>query len=182
MPPYKDELLDRVKQLGADDAGIIEVRRIAFSREFRNACEQNYCGFYGKCWMCPPHVGDIDEMIAKAKGYDYALVYQSIGELEDSYDIEGMEDAAMQHNKLSLQLDDELMPILGTETLRLGAGACQVCEKCTKLDNLPCRFPQKAVASLEAYGIAVSELATSSGMKYINGENTVTYFGVFLFK
>jgi hypothetical protein len=35
--------------------------------------------------------------------------------------------------------------------------------------------------SLEAYGINVSELAKAAGMNYINGQNTVTYFGAVLF-
>jgi hypothetical protein len=35
--------------------------------------------------------------------------------------------------------------------------------------------------SLEAYGVNVSKLAASAGMKYINGQNTVTYFGAVLF-
>ena len=35
--------------------------------------------------------------------------------------------------------------------------------------------------SLEAYGIHVSKLAETAGMKYINGQNTVTYFGAVLF-
>jgi hypothetical protein len=37
------------------------------------------------------------------------------------------------------------------------------------------------VASLEAYGIFVAKLAEKAGMKYINGVNTVTYFGAVLF-
>ena len=36
-------------------------------------------------------------------------------------------------------------------------------------------------SSWRLYGINVSELAASSGMKYINGQNTVTYFGALLF-
>jgi hypothetical protein len=35
--------------------------------------------------------------------------------------------------------------------------------------------------SLEAYGVNVSALASAAGMKYINGQNTVTYFGAVLF-
>ena len=38
------------------------------------------------------------------------------------------------------------------------------------------------MASLEAYGVNVSELASASGMKYINGQNTVTYFGAVFFQ
>ena len=68
-----------------------------------------------------------------------------------------------------------------TKVLHLGAGGCGVCESCAKKTNEPCRFPEKAMPSLEAYGINVSELAKASGMNYINGQNTVTYFGAVLF-
>ena len=51
----------------------------------------------------------------------------------------------------------------------------------SKRTNEPCRHPELAMPSLETYGINVSELAASSGMKYINGQNTVTYFGALLF-
>ena len=44
----------------------------------------------------------------------------------------------------------------------------------------PCRFPEKAIGSLEAYGVNVSLLAQTAGMRYINGQNTVTYFGAIL--
>ena len=55
-----------------------------------------------------------------------------------------------------------------------------LCEQ-AKADGLPCRFPQKAIPSLEAHGIHVSKLAEACGMRYINGQNTVTYFGAVLF-
>lgn len=173
-------LVQTIMSHGATDAAVILVDIIPFRREFRLACEQNTCGKYGRCWMCPPDVGDIDEMIAEAKKYQYALIVQSVGKLEDSFDIEGMEEAAKQHNALMLLLAQELAPCL-KNFLKLGAGACHICQHCTRLDNLPCPFPHQAIASLEAYGIAVSELAELSGMKYINGPNTVTYFGGFLF-
>ncbi len=179
----RDDLKSLVKiatEYGAVDAAIVKVDAIPFRREFRAACEQNTCGKYGRCWMCPPDVGDIDELIARAKSYHYALVFQSVGQLEDSFDIEGMEEAAKEHNKLTQTLTEQLSPFLSSP-LRLGAGACHVCEHCAKLDHRPCPFPHRAMASLEAYGIAVSELAELAGMKYISGPNTVTYFGGFLF-
>ena len=165
---------------GADNAAIVPVSDIQFRREFRAACEQNLCGKFGRCWTCPPDVGDIDELIAKAKKYQYTLVFQTIGELEDSYDIEGMEDASRKHNAILLKIEGEIAPAL-SDFLTLGAGGCQICERCAKMDEEPCRDPQKAIASLEAHGIAVSDLAEAGGMKYINGQNTVTYFGGFMF-
>ena len=41
--------------------------------------------------------------------------------------------------------------------------------------------PALAMSSLEAYGIDVAQLAKQAGMKYINGVNTVTYFGAVFF-
>lgn len=165
---------------GADHSAVVEVSRIPFRPEFRAACEMNSCGKYGRCWTCPPDVGPIEPMIELAKGFEHAFVFQTIGQLEDSFDIEGMEDAAKHHNKVAQALADEVVPQLESPLL-MGAGACHVCETCSKIDNEPCRFPARAIASLEAYGIAVSELAAICGLNYINGTNTVTFFGTILY-
>lgn len=181
MTADRQTLVQTALQKGAENAAVISVGDIPFRREFRAACEQNTCGKFGRCWMCPPDVGDIDAMIEQAAAYRHALVYQTIGKLEDSFDIEGMEEAAFAHNALAQTLTDAVRPLLGKDMLRLGAGACHVCERCTRMDNEPCRHPDQALASLESYGIAVSELAALCKLKYINGTNTVTYFGAFLY-
>ena len=64
--------------------------------------------------------------------------------------------------------------------LLLSNEGCKRCEKCTYPDA-PCRFPDKLFHSLEGYGFIVSELAKMAGISYINGENTVTYFGAVMF-
>lgn len=166
--------------LGAQNAAVISVSGIPFRPEFRALCEMNSCGKYSRCWMCPPDVGPIEPMIEQAKGYEKALVFQTVGRLEDSFDIEGMESAAKRHNRVLLELAEKTAPVLDAP-LVLGAGNCQVCDVCARVEDKPCRYPDKAVASLESYGIAVSELAPLCGMKYINGENTVTYFGAVLY-
>lgn len=175
-----EEMISLALELGAHQAAVVEVASIPFQREFRKACEANMCGQYGKCWMCPPDVGDIDDLIRNASTRRHALVFQSIGPLEDSYDFEGMEAAGEVHQAIVRTLREHLGGEL-THFLPLGAGGCKECEQCSKRVNKPCPFPEKAMASLESYGIAVSELANLCGMKYINGENTVTYFGAFLF-
>lgn len=65
--------------------------------------------------------------------------------------------------------------------MHLCAGGCGVCKTCAKRTGESCRFPEKAMPSLEAYGVNVSALAKASNMNYINGQNTVTYFGAVLF-
>lgn len=175
-------LAARVCELGAYKAGVIDLSDIRFDRSFRTMCETNACGNYGKCWMCPPDAGDIDALMNEAKGYQKALVYQTIGTLEDSYDFEGMMEAARLHNELSQALTELFATLPFSKKLHLGAGGCHMCTVCAKRTNEPCRHPELAMPSLETYGINVSELAASSGMKYINGQNTVTYFGALLFR
>lgn len=175
---------DKIVQIGyscgVDKAAILDVSLIPFRPEFRAMCEMNTCGKYNRCWMCPPDVGPIEPMIEEARCYQKAFVFQTIGTLEDSFDIEGMEAAAKRHNQITQQLAKELIPML-EDALIIGAGACQVCDTCSRVQDMPCRHPEKAIASLESYGIAVSELAPLCDMNYINGAGTVTYFGAFLF-
>ena len=144
-------------------------------------CASNACGVYGKCYMCPPDVGDIEVLMAEIQNYKYALVYQTIAELEDSFDYEGMVEAKKRTYPLAQSLRLVFSDLDISHVLHLGAGGCGVCESCAKRTGEPCRAPELAMPSLEAYGINVSELAKSAEMKYINGQNTVTYFGAVLF-
>ena len=167
--------------LGATRANVVEAKNIVFDRVFRDICTSNACGMYGKCWTCPPDLGEIDELIAEAGEYDYALVYQTVAELEDSFDIEGMIEAGNTHNQLAQEIRRAFSAEPLPKVLHLGAGGCRLCKVCAKKTNEPCRFPDLAMRSLEAYGIHVSKLAETAGMKYINGQDTVTYFGAVLF-
>ena len=176
-----ERLKDEALSLGAYRASVIRTEDITTDRAFREMCEKNSCGVYGKCYMCPPDVGDIDELMAEVRNYEYALVYQTVTELEDSFDFEGMIDAKKRTYPLAQSLRKVFEEQNLSKVLHLGAGGCGVCEKCAKVTGEPCRFPEKALPSLEAYGFNVSELAKTAGMKYINGQDTVTYFGAVLF-
>ena len=175
------QLIDLALRLGATKASVVRVADITFSAEFRQLCAMNSCGLYGKCWMCPPDVGEIEQLIAKAQSFDYALVYQTIGQLKDSFDIEGMLSAGERHNHLVIKIAEHSGAFPFSQSLNLGSGGCSVCESCAKRDNQPCRFPDRAISSLEAYCIQVSRLAAACGMPYHSGENTITNFGAFLF-
>ena len=179
------ELFDRLAgvalSLGAYKAAVIPVDAVETDASFRDMCASNACGNYGRNWMCPPDAGDIHELMAQLRTYTYVLVYQTVTELEDSYDFEGMMDAGVAHNQLMIRLRDRLNREGLARVLHLGAGGCRMCPVCAKRTGEPCRQPDLAVASLETYGINVSKLAVAAGMKYINGQDTVTYFGAALF-
>ena len=175
-----NELVEISLRCGADRATVIPVEDIPFDPGLRAYCEANVCGCYGKNYACPPGVGPAEEVIAKARRHERALVLQSIGRLEDSFDWEGMRRAAERHAEIAAATAGELRE-RGLAFLQLGAGGCTVCPVCAQAEGTPCRFPDRAVSSLEAYCVNVSALAAQCGMKYINGENTVTYFSAYLF-
>ena len=175
----REQIKKQVLSWGAYKVNFVPVEKIEFERSFRDLCASNACGMYNRSWMCPPCVGEIDDLIARAKQYCWAMVYQTVNDLEDSYDIEGMLAAGEQMNRLTDRIRGELD--FGPDALTLGAGGCRICKVCAKVEGKPCRFPEKAISSLEAYGVNVSKLAELAGMKYINGQNTVTYFGTVFF-
>lgn len=174
------ELVEKCINYGAHKAFVIDVDHISFDENLRNYCKMNYCGSYGKNYACPPSVGDVDEVIAQAKQYKKALVFQTVNTLEDSFDLEGMNAAALMHTKVADTIDKDFK----TEHphyLQLTAGGCSVCSICAQVEGEPCRYPDQAISSLEAYCMNVANLAELCHMNYINGQNTVTYFGAFLF-
>ena len=182
----KEWLLRETLASGALKATIIQQNSIVLSGEFRKMCESNQCGIYGKCWMCPPDIGEIDGLMETVRSYPRAILYQTVGELEDSFDIEGMTEAKRVHAQVSQKIEEKVQLKLGdreTERyLHLTCGGCFLCKTCTVTENKPCRFPQKALSSLEAYGIDVYNTTKDTSLKYINGQNTVTYFGMVLFE
>lgn len=148
--------------------------------ELRDACEANVCGQYGACYTCPPHIGSAADCIARISRYTRFIAFQKIYTLEDSFDYEGMV-AGQKNFKTVITAVAGLARSTFEDPLVLGAGGCMLCETCAAKTGEACRFPEKALSSLEAHCIQVSELAARCGMKYINGPNTVTYFGgVFL--
>ena len=177
-----DQLTQQVCALGARNAAVIRTTAIEKDAAFRDMCAANSCGLYGKCWTCPPDIGEIHELMARIDRYAYALVYQSIGALDDSFDFEGMIQAKRNHFRLTIKVKKALLDFHAfSKVLHLGAGGCGICEVCAKRTNEPCRYPELAVPSLEAFGVNVSRMAAAAGMKYINGVNTVTYFSAILF-
>ncbi|MBQ4110035.1 MAG: DUF2284 domain-containing protein [Clostridia bacterium] len=169
-------IIEKITGLGFDNVKKIPVSQIPFEPSLISLCEMNTCGNYKRCYTCPPYVGKTEELVAKAKSYDEIIVFQKIYRLEDSFDIEGMSNGMKDFKKLVEDVSEICRKNLDNYIL-LSAGGCRVCERCGAIDNIPCRFPDKAYPSLESYSIQVSSLAKECGINYINGQNTVTYFG-----
>jgi len=155
----------------------IEVNKINFTEDVVNACKMNYCGKYNTTWTCPPGVGTLKSLKEKFNKYETAFVFTTKHQLEDSFDIEGMDKARIQHEKRDEKIQKEIVDV---KYKILSASCCDICKKCAYPDN-PCRFPDKAKTTVEACGIDVVNLAKDCNIKYNNGENTVTYFSIVFF-
>lgn len=168
-------------EMGVDKAEEIPMDKLVFQTELRALCEQNACGKFGSNYKCPPHVGEINALVAEIKRFSKAVIWQTISALEDSFDFEGMMEAQRKHNAITRRIAEKVYAELGRENvLALAAGSCELCSECAAPLGNECRRPAEALAPLEAYGINVSKIAEVSELKYINGANTVTYFsGVF---
>ena len=138
---FFDSLVEQMVEKGAYKAAVIPVSQVELDAGFRSLCESNACGKYGKCWMCPPDIGDIDTLMKTIRTFDYAFVYQTVGLLEDSYDIEGMQEAAKKHSELSQKVTKMFTEDSFMRILHLGAGGCHVCQKCAREAGGPCRYP-----------------------------------------
>lgn len=179
--PDMQALIQAALSAGAAKAALIGAEQIAYSESFRDICRANQCGCYGKCWVCPPEIGEIADLIARVKTYPRGLLYQTIGTLEDSFDIEGMMATGHHHALVSSRLQKKLPELLAKPFLHLGCGGCHLCETCAKRTGEPCRHPESALPAMEGYGIDVYNTTSGTTLKYINGTNTVTYFGLVLF-
>ena len=178
----KEKIVHAVVSAGVAKAVLITQDRIVLSEDFRRICETNQCGGYGRCWMCPPYIGEVSVLMEKVRSYPMAVLYQTIHEIEDSFDIEGMFEAGKHHAHISVNVEENVRQTGSVAYLHLSCGGCHICETCAKRFDEPCRYPGKALASLEGYGVDVYNTTKGTPLKYINGQNTVTYFGMVLFK
>lgn len=173
-----DDLLRIVQECGAQRAAMVRREDMVCDPVFHDICASNACGQYGRCWMCPPGIGAAEELIAEIGSFDRGVMYQNVYPLEDSFDYEGMVEARVRHHDCSARIHEHL----SGDMLHLSVGGCGVCGTCAQRTGEACRFPEKAIASLEAYCVNVHATAQNVGMKYINGQDTVTYFGMILYK
>jgi predicted metal-binding protein len=163
---------------GFTHSGALDVSTLQFLQEVRDMCSADKCNKYDKSWACPPACGTLGEMREKVAAYSKGLIVQTVGELEDSYDWDGIQDAAKKQGETFASLWKTLKKTY-PNLLAMGAGGCAKCETCTYPDA-PCRFPDEVAASMEACGLVVSRVCADNGVKYNYGPNTIAYTGCFL--
>lgn len=158
---------------GFDHFGALPAEAMEFDPAVRDMCAADRCRSYGRRWSCPPGCGTLEEIAAKASAYHWGILLQSTGEMEDDFDVEAMMDTEKLHKQRFFRFVEEVRKAF-PDCLPMASGACQLCRECTYPDA-PCRFPEKAIPSMEAYGLMVSRVCERSGLPYYYGPRTITY-------
>jgi len=181
MQDKGEQLLDRLRANEVvNQADFFDLGILGFEDDVRVMCEQNTCGRYNKAWNCPPVCGTVAELEAVCKSYSRGILVNNVKAIEDSFDWEGMKDGSRDLCETLIDINGYAREI-GLEEYRVfGGGGCHGCEECSYPD-VPCKFPDLLFTPIEACGINVMLLAKDAGFKYINGQNTVTFFGMILF-
>lgn len=171
--PETDELLALADEIGFEHSAVLSMDALEFRPEVREMCSADKCRNYGKSWSCPPAVGNVERAAERAGAYRRGIIVQTEGALADSFDMTGTA-ALMKKHKSCFETLVRQIRHFYPGCLPMGAGTCRVCRACTYPDR-PCRHPEKMIASMEAYGLLVSDVAIKSGLKYNYGENTMCF-------
>lgn len=173
-----NEWIGKALELGFSHAAALDTATLTPRRDVRDMCAADQCGAYGKNWTCPPHCGTLEECAEKIQNYHRGILLQTVGTMEKTIDTKAYRRTEQRHMELFYRFAEELRAVY-PEALCLGAGGCRICKTCAYPQA--CRFPDKACASMEGYGLFVTQICRDNGLAYHYGERTVTYTACVLF-
>lgn len=170
--------LEKAKELGFDTAAPLAPATLVAREAVRDMCAADRCKAYGRNWTCPPACGDLAQCQEKMGKYQRGILLQTVGILSKLIDSKGYAAAMEKHTKQFRRFAEEIRKEY-PDALCLGAGACTVCAECAFPE--PCRFPEKAISSMEAYGLFVTQVCRDNNVAYYYGPKTIAYTGCVLF-
>ena len=173
-----DKWIDTALACGFTAAAALDARTLKPMPMVREACAAGRCGAYGKNWTCPPYCGALEECGEKMRSYTRGLLLQTVGRLDKTVDTRGYARVEREHLAAFHRFAEEIRNVY-PNALCLGSGGCRICESCAWPE--PCRFPERACASMEAYGLFVTQVCRDNEMDYHHGPKTVTYTACVLF-
>lgn len=171
--------IQRAKELGFETAVVMDPQILEVREDVRSMCAADKCGSYDKNWTCPPAVGTLEECRKRIGQYKTGILLQTVGKLSKVIDSRGYRETEQKHMENFRALAHEIRQEY-PNALCLGAGGCRVCKQCAYPE--PCRFPEKAMPSMEGYGLFVTQVCRDAGVAYHHGERTVTYTACILMK
>ena len=174
-----EDVLRMARDIGFDHRGVLDPATLELRTEVREMCSADRCQNYGKSWTCPPACSSLEEGAAEISKYNSGILVQTTAFTEDDFDYETMQQAGeLQQERIAKML--VLLRKSFPQLLALGSGGCRLCAECT-YPNAPCRNPELAVPSMEAYGLWVSDVCKRNELPYNYGPGSITYTACFLF-
>lgn len=179
--PHLDynSLVNAALAAGFSHAAALDVATLVPLADVRDMCAENRCGIYQKCWTCPPACGTLEACSTRISSFSAGLLVQTVGGIEDPFDYPGMLAVERRHQATFHALHASLRSAC-PDLLALGSGGCRICESCTCPDA-PCRFPDRATSSMEAYGLMVADVCRANGLCYHYGAGQIAFTGCYLF-
>ena len=165
-----DELVQIALQIGAGiiDVVTISTSDISIEDDLANMCRKPVCAFYGFSAKCPPYVASPSEFRNMLEIYRYALAIKMdvpTGWLNSDDRLVVMK---LLH-EIVADIERAAIELGYTNSEAFAAGSCKeiFCNKhshCQLLtDNGKCRHPKYARPAVEAYGVNVHDLNTTTG-------------------
>lgn len=171
--------IGKAKEAGFTEAGWLRPATLKTEQWVRDTCASDKCHAYGHNWTCPPECGDLESCQREMAQYSRGILLQTVGHLARRIDAKAYAETEMRHlesfQRFVAQIRKEY-----PDALCLGAGGCRVCKSCAYPN--PCRFPEKACSSMEAYGLFVTKVCKENQMPYYYGPQTITYTACVLFE
>jgi len=174
----QEKLTTHAMECGFTYSAPLDIATLEFLQDVRDMCNPKQCEKYNTSWSCPPACASLEEMREKVKKYSCGLIVQTVGDLEDSYDWEGIMDVGARQKANFAKMREELEKEYG-DVLAMGSGSCKLCETCTYPDA-PCLFPDRMQVSMEACGLFVSKVCTDNNLAYNYGPNKFAFTSCFL--
>lgn len=175
-----ERLIGAARDLGADEAKIIEVGDIAVDKRVRLKCLVPLCACYGRNLMCPPNLMSVDEFAGILELYEKALILQVEAACDSTDKSEGClsrrtcDELEASTNTVEWKTRlHRLVNLLETMAFKEGfylaagltGGECSLCPECAALQSgEPCRHPFQARPSMEAMGIDVMKTCDNVGL------------------
>ncbi len=172
------EWIEKAKELGFDTAVPMDPRLLTAREDVRAMCAENKCGAYNRNWTCPPACGTVAECQRKMGQYDRCILLQTLGHMTKTIDSKCYRQTEERHLRNFFAFAEEIRKMY-PDALCLGAGGCRVCGECAYPE--PCRFPGKAMSSMEGYGLFVTQVCRDAGVPYHYGSRTIAYTACILF-
>ncbi len=173
---FKEQAISK----GFTNASELNIASLVFMPEVRQMCNSDLCHSYNKNWMCPPAIGTLENAAEIVKEYSFGMIVQTTANMEDEFDYETIQSTEQIHKENFFNLVSELKNNY-PDVLPMSSGTCSICATCSYPDK-PCRFPDKAIGSMESYGLWVSKVCELSSIPYYYGKNTLTFTSCYLLK